>query len=1083
MSASAVHQIPVVPPRPSKSPVKDTSTNMPAIPPRPAHRRIERSRSPNPERFAQSPLNGGITPRTSNISLLSPLGNNGESDDFIDRSNGLPMPSVGEEGVEYTAVARQLNKGQETSSEDESPEQTRTVGDDLKLHAPKPSFSAENAKQRVMNVTRTDSDKAAAFGIGKPGYPEERAASREGLRKKPSTNFSTTSEREQAYLTDDEHGIPEIGQRVPMNPHLGDVQAPSPALGSDGHSRNHSRKLSARGLPPGSYGMHGHGVASQDELDKAYYKKHPELARDQHTPLHDHRQNNFAMSSNDLNKLVRDTASRAADRVSTTGHQGTPADEVAFQATEEYARASSTEKASQDASAQESGKPIHVNDPKHPECYSYGAELESPIDHDGDEYHAPILASDEVEKGPKGQVQHPVVRPRLERNDSSYSQDSRPTSRPTSRPSSRPASIYNALPIFDHTPLEDVEEYEPLFPEESAKNEQEKPAERKARHYFPSKDVWEDAPHSAYETAEVSTPDVTEEEPPKRSSVHWEGRPMTPAQIFALHQEELAEKEANGKKHSFLPLVADEPKQEASKTAKSDASRRFPSRDVWEDAPESSLYEAEVSESKDDGKPEVPTRPAKKTGELLRPAVPERPRSRAGVKENAAKSPASPETVQMPPIPPRPARKSSGDSKEDEARPKSAASSRPVGGRIAALQAGFMSDLNKRLQLGPTAAKKEEPSQQDAPVEQKEKAPLSDARKGRARGPQRRAPTRTIPAVAAIPEEPAKDSTTALIISVPQTIWSIDPEDGDFVFASELKQILRKEVPLSEPKLEELAITESEKAPESKDPPELEVDKDIPKSEIVKEEQQVEEPLDPEPPIVLAEVEKPKEPEASKKTETTEEPEVSEKSEVTEEPEVAKELEVVKEPEVTKEAEVAQEAEVAKESEVIEESEGSSGFGGSKGSEQSKRSEGSKGSAGSKATEGSEGFEGREQSGGIEGAEGAEDPEAPRETENAEEEEVGKESEDVKGHGATKNSDDSDWQTAVQGSEVAQKTKEPLETEEPVKEETLVANTAGESILEAKVEKKDGGNEIEPILVKDEVKDDARDDTEGGVKI
>lgn len=298
MTAPTMQQ-PVIPPRPSKSPAKDllAATSTPLVPPRPTNKRIDRSKSPNPDRFAQSPFTDGlISPLAAQF---SPSDRSGEDD----HHDSVPMPSVGEEGLEYSVITAEL-KGEGT----EDPEQTRSVAQDLKLHAPKPSLPASSAKERLQTVTRTDSDKAASFGIGKPGYLEGRSASRNGLKKKSSTSFSTTSEQD--HQLDDEHGIPEIGQRVPMNPHLGDVQAPSPAPGSDGNGKNHSRRHSSRGLPPGSYGMHGHGVDSQDELDKAYYKKHPELLqREHHTPLHD-RQNDFALSSNDLNKLVRETAKR-----------------------------------------------------------------------------------------------------------------------------------------------------------------------------------------------------------------------------------------------------------------------------------------------------------------------------------------------------------------------------------------------------------------------------------------------------------------------------------------------------------------------------------------------------------------------------------------------------------------------------------------------------------------------------------------------------------------------------------------------------------------------------------------------------
>jgi hypothetical protein len=83
-----------------------------------------------------------------------------------------------------------------------------------------------------------------------------------------------------------------------------------------------------------------------------------------------------------------------------------------------------------------------------------------------------------------------------------------------------------------------------------------------------------------------------------------------------------------------------------------------------------------------------------------------------------------------------------------------------------------MSDLNKRLQLGPQAPKKEEPAPEQQ-EEEKEKVPLADARKGRARGPARRAPAKSpAPASAALPE-----TTSTLALSMPSTLWQIDPDE------------------------------------------------------------------------------------------------------------------------------------------------------------------------------------------------------------------------------------------------------------------------------------------------------------------
>lgn len=108
-----------------------------------------------------------------------------------------------------------------------------------------------------------------------------------------------------------------------------------------------------------------------------------------------------------------------------------------------------------------------------------------------------------------------------------------------------------------------------------------------------------------------------------------------------------------------------------------------------------------------------------------------------------------------------------------------------------------MSDLNKKLGLGPVAPKKEEA----APETEEEKAPLADARKGRAKGPQRRKPGVT-PAPA---EEEKKASKPRFAIST-MTIWEVD-ESG------ELNMGGNKAEAKAEP---EAAVTVPEPAPTSK---------------------------------------------------------------------------------------------------------------------------------------------------------------------------------------------------------------------------------------------------------------------------
>lgn len=292
MSTAATQQhLPPVPPRPNKSQERD-QPNVPKIPPRP----IKRGLSPNPDRYAPSPLNGGIPPKKDRSN----------SNNSLERTRSVEIPSVvGEEGREYDAYVEQLASSSREPST--SPEQTRSVAENIKIHAPKATMPAQSAKQRIMQVTRTDSDRAASFGIGKPSGESPLTSSNRSLKKKAST----ASGLSQSELEDDEHGIPEIGQQVPLLAFAGDVQAPSPAPGAlaagEASKPIHKRKSSSRNLPPGSYGLHGHNMNPQDKLQKDYYKKHPELlALERHPYQHD-RATDFSMSSEQLNKMVRDT--------------------------------------------------------------------------------------------------------------------------------------------------------------------------------------------------------------------------------------------------------------------------------------------------------------------------------------------------------------------------------------------------------------------------------------------------------------------------------------------------------------------------------------------------------------------------------------------------------------------------------------------------------------------------------------------------------------------------------------------------------------------------------------------------------
>lgn len=796
-TAATQQQPPVIPPRPNRSQERD-QPGFPKVPPRP----VKRGVSPNPDRYAPSPLNGGIPSKKDRSN---------SNEDPIDRSKSVEIPHmVGEEGMEYAALAEQVASSREAST---SPTQTRTIGEDLKIHAPQATMPAQSAKQRIMQVTRTDSDKAASFGIGKPSN-EVPSPSNRSLKKKAST----ASGLSHSEVEDEERGIPEIGQHVPLLAHAGDVQAPSPAPGALAASepKNHKRKTSSRGLPPGSYGLHGHNVAPQDKLEKQYYQKHPELLKLEHHIYQHDRATDFSMSREQLNKMVRDSelnghgvgkykpgTSPSTLGESLTRSQGTsdldgmPNEQAAYAAYSEAAsRPHSTKPLEGSPQKREfepgvSGDVIVVEEPNRRRSVLFSDEATSPPEEQGEsDYRAPILAEDEVRKNTPRPDQVPAVELSRERRGSDY--DMEP---PRSRPTSRPASLYKVdSSELRSTPLEDVIEYEPLFPDDDDDSGPEKRKLTAAqiqdmKQRFPSRDIWEDAPNSVHYTAEVSTPDLEEEEIKKVPSREQN---ETPAQAFARKQEELAEKELTHP-DAFLwrnqkpTWVAQQPHL-AQEASHKNTPQRFPSRDVWEDTPDSLKLETTVSRpqmeqaSPVDNKPEVAPPQRKTTDPKDKPVIPGRPKPKSS-EEAAAAKPVVPDRPK-PQVPARPAKTSvssaaSADASAPVPKAKPAVPARPAGNKIAALQAGFMADLNKKLGLGPQAPKHEEEAKEEEKVEApKEKVPLSDARKGRARGPQRRAPA----AAAAPGSKPGADSKPKLTFSAAVTVWSIDPEtDGSAV--------------------------------------------------------------------------------------------------------------------------------------------------------------------------------------------------------------------------------------------------------------------------------------------------------------
>lgn len=333
MSTTAAPQIP---PRPARSQhaAGTGSSKIPEIPPRPAHKQSDRSDSPT--HYSHSPLYDA--PSTYNLGR--PISNDPSNLSLPARPPSVSLPSIGQEGNEYADIDYS-SPTPGHAPEAEGVAQMRNIGGDLKLHAPKPSLPQASAKAQVKAVTRTDDQQAAAHGFGKAGTPIHEDIDPLGLSpglKPPSVAHSSSqpsapqSRRQSIAPGEDEQGSAELGLRVPINPNAGHVQAPSPAPLSahpdhhvhshhiHGKKRHHSRTKSGRDiyLPPGSYGLHGHGVHTHHKFDKDWYAKHPDLYLHEESIGHGHYsatgsgRGEWALSSEDLNKIVRETASRGA---------------------------------------------------------------------------------------------------------------------------------------------------------------------------------------------------------------------------------------------------------------------------------------------------------------------------------------------------------------------------------------------------------------------------------------------------------------------------------------------------------------------------------------------------------------------------------------------------------------------------------------------------------------------------------------------------------------------------------------------------------------------------------------------------
>ena len=538
-------------------------------------------------------------------------------------------------------------------------------------------------------------------------------------------------------------------------------------------------------------------------------------------------------------------------------------------------------------------------------------------------YGVPILASDEVAKEPGSEHLQPAVSPVQERRGSAhyagydsdappsyqsgYRNHSRPNSASNSRPSSRPGSIHGSLPGLSrfvshdereemHTPLEDVDEYEPLFPDDEDKGcGPSVMADKNKRHEnlkrrFPSQDIWEDTPNSLQLQATVDTPEPIEEQEASAVSETPEAEAKRQGKIDEEEKTVLLSNDQQSAKPNWKPHLREE-------MNKPELKRRFPSQDIWEDSPDSAHLETTVDEpqieevkgeearipsdevanageeadsseyldkstgreragddrsipegttshktggfqkslpseisgkSVDPGSqpaPLVPARPARRPHHQAPPPSLTSNLSKASTESslNDSKLMSPSETRKAPVVPDRPkpqiparpqrptprdasdmtpltkqtsaSSTGSGGAKGGESqgltappppKPKPMIPSRPVGSKIASLKAGFLSDLDKRLQLGPQAPKASEKTVVAEPeTKEEEKAPLVDARKGRAKGPPRRkpavaaAPPSAITAVEEVEkgEDVAKPPRSHWVIQEPWTVWQTE-DDG-----------------------------------------------------------------------------------------------------------------------------------------------------------------------------------------------------------------------------------------------------------------------------------------------------------------
>lgn len=278
---------------------------------------------------------------------------------------------------------------------------------------------------------------------------------------------------------------------------------------------------------------------------------------------------------------------------------------------------------------------------------------------------------------------------------------------------------------------------------------------------FPSNDIWEDVPPSL----QLSTTVTPSNDPREGNTNEHEGRATTTGATRLDDKiTSIPEEEDDTKPTAGVPI-------EMSSTTEPGfpARPQVPSTRPTKKAPpqtgDSTFASSTGSESaliSPDKKapPGLPDRPKPKV-----PARPNRPAT------TMARSP----STESPPVAPSGSSGgvAPGNTPLVGSKPKPAIPPRTggIGGKIAALKAGFMNDLDQRLKLGPQAPKQEEKpagGEEDKPTEV-----LGDVRKSRAKGPRgRKLPTAKEAETKT--ETKADPATFKMEIVGVWTVWSMD---------------------------------------------------------------------------------------------------------------------------------------------------------------------------------------------------------------------------------------------------------------------------------------------------------------------